>query len=201
MTQLTPLIPQFVAEMRSTAELPLAVTTGRLLSELSDKSYRDAYVAAQLQIGLPFQIKALRSAREWSQGELAHRAGMAQPRISEIEKPGERSLNIETLLRLASAFDCALEVKFVPFSQLVRDSEGYDPANFDIPTFQQDVELGGFSLASVPSMIFYGAATVAQQIVSGPGDTVEYSTYFHFDFAAYSSSAENLILTPMFLKE
>ena len=44
---------------------------------------------------------------------------MTQPRISELETPGERKLTIETLLRLASAFDVALQVRFVPYSELV----------------------------------------------------------------------------------
>jgi transcriptional regulator with XRE-family HTH domain len=132
-------------------ETPITVSSSYLLSELSDKSYRDSYVAAQIRIGLPFQVKALRIARGWSQGELAQRAQMAQPRISEIEKPGERSLNIDTLLRLASAFDCAVSITFVPYSELVMKSEAFDPENFDVPTFSQELDGGLFSQTILPS--------------------------------------------------
>jgi hypothetical protein len=52
---------------------------------------------------------------------------MLQPRISAILKPGKAHLNIETLRRLAEAFDCGLSIQFVPFSELVRRSERFDP--------------------------------------------------------------------------
>jgi len=110
-----------------------------LIAELKDKQYRDAYVASQIRISLPLQIRALRKSRDWTQPELAEHAGMAQPRISEIEKPGERRLNIETLLRLASAFDVALQVNFVPFSEFIDFNEDLDLDNFAIESFAREL--------------------------------------------------------------
>jgi transcriptional regulator with XRE-family HTH domain len=110
-----------------------------LVVELKDKGYRDAYVASQIRIGLPLQVRALRKSRGWTQPELAEYANMAQPRISEIEKPGERKLNIDTLLRLAAAFDVGLQVRFVPFSELINSSESLDLDTLWIPSF--DAEL------------------------------------------------------------
>ena len=110
-----------------------------LVKELRDKSYRDAYVASQIRIGLPYQVRALRQSRDWTQGELAVRAGMAQPRVAEIEKPGKRSLNIETLLRLASAFDVGLEVRFVPITRVIDHSESFDPDHLSIQTFDEEI--------------------------------------------------------------
>ena len=75
-----------------------------------------------------------------TQAALAEKAEMSQPRISEIESPGERNLNIETLLRLASAFDVALEIRFVPFSGLVDRSESFDPESFEVASFEQEIE-------------------------------------------------------------
>ena len=112
-----------------------------LTRELREKQYRDGYVAAQIRIGLPFQTRALRKSRaNMTQAALAKAAGMSQPRISEIESPGERSLNIETLLRLASAFDVGLEIRFVPFGELVDRSESFDPETFTVPTFEDEIE-------------------------------------------------------------
>lgn len=111
----------------------------QLAVELREKDYRDAFVAAQLRVGLPMQCRALRESREWTQPQLAEAAGMSQPRISEIERPGERKLNIETLLRLASAFDVALQVKFVPFSKFVDEDDALDLASFCIPPFEEDL--------------------------------------------------------------
>jgi transcriptional regulator with XRE-family HTH domain len=110
-----------------------------LTKELRDKAYRDAYVASQIRVGLPFQVRGLRRQRSLSQGELANLAGMAQPRISEIEKPGERNLNIDTLLRIASGLDVALQISFVPFSKIVEQSENFDPDNFEVPNFETEI--------------------------------------------------------------
>ena len=192
MTHPMPLILQYAVETKSVPELPLTVSTSRLLSELSNKAYRDAYVGSQIRIGLPFQVKALRTARGWSQGELALQAGMAQPRISEIERPGERSMNIDTLLRLASAFDCGLEVRFCPFSQLVRDSESFDPANFEVPTFQQELEFGWFSEPAVPSVIFCGTFSY-QEIVVRRDELVELNAFCAFNLIVFSPPPQ----TPM----
>ena len=110
-----------------------------LTNELRSKKYRDAYVASQIRMALPFQIRALRKERGLSQGDLAVLTGMAQPRISEIEKPGERRLNIETLLRVASGLDVGLQIRFVPFSEIVDSSERFDPDNFHVPSFDDEL--------------------------------------------------------------
>lgn len=117
-----------------------------LISEMKDKRYRDAYVASQIRIGMPFQVRALRKSRNWSQSQLAERAGMSQPRISEIEKPGARSLNVDTALRIAAACDVGLQVRFVPFSELIEWSETLDiealedSNNVSIPSFEAELE-------------------------------------------------------------
>jgi transcriptional regulator with XRE-family HTH domain len=86
------------------------------------------------------QCRALRESYGWTQPQLADAAGMSQPRISEIERPGERKLNLETLLRLASAFDVALQVRFVTFEKLVDDENQIDLDNFYVAPFEQNIE-------------------------------------------------------------
>lgn len=110
-----------------------------LIGELKDKEYRDAYVASQIAIGLPFQVRALRVSKGWTQEQLAERAGMSQPRIAEIEKPGKRRFNLETLLRIASAHDVGLEVRFAPFGQIIAHDESFDPDSFTVPTFEEEL--------------------------------------------------------------
>lgn len=92
----------------------------KLWRKLRNKAYRDGYTEAQLSIEIPFQIRALRKARGWTQVQLAERCGIPQARISHIEQPGRDPLSLRTLYRLASAFDVGLLVQFVSFSELVR---------------------------------------------------------------------------------
>jgi transcriptional regulator with XRE-family HTH domain len=114
-------------------------TKSSLAEEFKNKAYRDAFVASQLRIGLPLQCRALRENRGWTQPQLAEAAGMRQPRISEMEKPGERKPNLDTLLRLASAFDVALQVRFVPFSQLVDEDDAFDYDTYYVKPFAEDM--------------------------------------------------------------
>ena len=64
-------------------------TDSSLVNELREKEYRDAYVASQIRLGMPFQIRALRNQHGWSQEEFADHIGMSQLRVSEMERPGE----------------------------------------------------------------------------------------------------------------
>ncbi len=111
----------------------------KIADKLQDQEYRTAFVASQINIGIPFQIKALMKARGWTQEQLAERTGMLQPRISAMLKPGKVRPNIETLRRYAEAFDCGLLVRFAPYSELARWSEEFDPEHFTVPSFSEDM--------------------------------------------------------------
>jgi len=113
----------------------------KLIQKLKDPEYRKAFVASQINIGIPFQIRALQKARGWTQEQLAEKAGMLQPRISAMRKPGQSKLNLETIRRLAEAFDCGLIVRFAPFSELVRWSDQFEPDTFNVPSHEADTGL------------------------------------------------------------
>jgi len=112
--------------------------TSRSAEQLKDPEYRKAFVASQVNIGIPFQIRALLKSRGWTQEKLAEKTGMRQPRISGMMSPGKTRPNIETLRRLAEAFDCGLMVRFVSFGDLVKWNNSFDPESFDVPDFEHD---------------------------------------------------------------
>ena len=114
------------------------MTTATMKRLKKGKQHREAFVASQINVGLPFQIRALRKQRDWNQKQLADAAEMLQPRISAMEQPGGGALNLETLRRLAAAFDVALLVKFVPFSELVNFSDAFSPDDFSVASFENE---------------------------------------------------------------
>ena len=110
----------------------------KLWRKLRNKAYRDGYTEAQLSIEVPFQIRALRKARGWTQAQLAERCGIPQAQISHIEQPGRNPLSLRTLYRLSSAFDVGLLVQFVPFSELVQREAVFHPETFRVSSFEDD---------------------------------------------------------------
>lgn len=111
--------------------------------EMTGIEYRHGLIEAQIEIDLPLQIRALRKNRQWTQPELAAATGMKQPRISAMEKPGGANFTLETLKRLAKAFDVALVVHFGPFSELVDWSERFDPQGFSALSYCEEFEANG----------------------------------------------------------
>jgi transcriptional regulator with XRE-family HTH domain len=109
-----------------------------LIELLKDKEYRDAFVSEHIDTGLPFQIKALREEREWSQEKLGSTAGMHQERISTLEDPNYAKFTLKTLKRLASAFDVALMVVFAPFSKLLDWESNLSPEALQAVSFDKD---------------------------------------------------------------
>jgi transcriptional regulator with XRE-family HTH domain len=114
-------------------------TISKLGEKLRDPEYRKAFVASQIGIAIPFQIRAMLKNRPgWTQETIAQRAQMLQPRISGLMTPGKTRPNIETLRRIAEAFDCGLIVRFAPFSELAKWAEEFDPESFSVPSFDED---------------------------------------------------------------
>jgi transcriptional regulator with XRE-family HTH domain len=113
----------------------------------NNKEFRDGFVSAQLSVGLPLQIKALRKQMGWSQVRLAAESGMAQPTISAMENAGHEGFALSSLKKIASAFDVGLVVRFVPYGDLVHWNSEFSPDTFSVPTAKDDPVLNEVSEA------------------------------------------------------
>lgn len=104
------------------------------------------FVAGQIKTGLPFQIRAMRDQRGWTQEEVGKRAGLPQSAVARLENPDTaHSPNVRTLLKLASAFDVALIVRYASFHELAdwveshpRVIKGLSPEALDIKGFEEN---------------------------------------------------------------
>src|SRR5258706_16399084 len=84
-----------------------------------------AFIKAQIETSIPFQMRALRGKR--SQGEMAALTGIKQPRISILERPGSGNIEINTLAEYAAANRIGLIVRFAPVSEMVEWQENFFP--------------------------------------------------------------------------
>jgi|SRR6185437_8574652 len=109
-----------------------------LREEFRDRDYRHAYADESLNTWIATQIKVLREQRRLTQKQLAEMTGMAQPRIAVLEDVNYSSWSINTLRRLAEAFDLRLSVKFEAFSSLIPEIEGMNREALERPQFEDD---------------------------------------------------------------
>lgn len=112
---------------------------GNLRQEFHDRDYRHAYADESLSTYIATQIKILREQRNLTQQTLADLTGMAQPRIAVLEDINYSSWSINTLLRLAEAFDLRLSVKFETFSSLIPEIEGLARESLERASFDDDI--------------------------------------------------------------
>ncbi|SRR6266446_2066154 len=96
----------------------ISTTAKKIWRMMQSKARRDAHVAAHISNTVASQILILREAKGWTQKQLAEKCGMRQSRISALEDPNYENFEAATLRRLASAFDVALTIRFIPFSEL-----------------------------------------------------------------------------------
>ncbi len=92
-----------------------------LATEFHDKEYAHAYVNQFYDMAIAAQIKAIRELRGLSQEELASAAHMQQERISVLENVDYDAWTLKTLRKLGDAFDVAVKVSFVGFSDAIVD--------------------------------------------------------------------------------
>tara|TARA_E500000305_G_C4013379_1_gene234075 strand:+ start:666 stop:1220 length:555 start_codon:yes stop_codon:yes gene_type:complete len=110
----------------------------KLWNKMRGKDYRHAFSATHLSTNTAAQIQTMREYRGWTQKELADSAGMSQPRISKLEDPSYETASLSTLKRVAEAFDTALIVRFVGFSELVDWVTDISPSKMNAPSFSED---------------------------------------------------------------
>ncbi len=111
----------------------------QLWEKMRGKSYRNNFVAAHLSTGIAAQLVTMRGSREYTQKLLAAETGMAPARISVMENPSYDKFTLTTLKRLASAFDVALIVRFVPFHELVDWVADLSPDKMDAISYEDDI--------------------------------------------------------------
>lgn len=111
-----------------------------LWEKFADPEYLQVYNESLIDTTVSTQILTLREAREWTQTELARKAGMRQSRISELEDADYSSWTVTTLRRLAAAFGCGLVVRFAPPSEIVDWANSTSAAKMRPLSYADEVE-------------------------------------------------------------
>jgi transcriptional regulator with XRE-family HTH domain len=110
----------------------------QFIDNRDDKSYRHAYADESLNLSIATQIKVLREQRRLRQKDLAALAAMKQSMISMYENVNYSSWSINTLKKLAEAFDVILDVRFRSFRDLVSLTQGFARESLQVPSFCGD---------------------------------------------------------------
>jgi transcriptional regulator with XRE-family HTH domain len=120
--------------------VPMSGFDRAIRDELPNKEFRESYVAENVRRGLAYQIRALREGRGWSPAEFSRQAGKPQSNISRWEDPTYGKFNLSTLIEIASVFDVALSVRFVPFSRLLAETAVLTPQSMAVSSYDAEKE-------------------------------------------------------------
>jgi transcriptional regulator with XRE-family HTH domain len=113
----------------------------KLVSKLLEsRDSRASYIRRKINMLVPAQLRALRSRKAWTQAQFAQEADMNQPRVSLMERRGALNFNLETLIRVAATHGLGLQVRFVPFSEMLKWEKAFNEATFDVPRIEEDAE-------------------------------------------------------------
>jgi transcriptional regulator with XRE-family HTH domain len=111
---------------------------GKLRNKFQDEDYRHSYAEECLNTMIASQIKILREQQKMTQAKLAEKTGMMQPRLSVLEDANYSNWSINTLKRIARAFDLALTVRFDAFSDVILDFESLSRESMERSSFKED---------------------------------------------------------------
>ena len=124
----------------------------QIQNSLANKEYREALAIEHINTTLAIQIRKMRENRQWNQSDLASRSGKHQETISQWENPDYGRHSMTTLKALATTFDVALLVKFIPFSELVKDMVSLSETRLSPPTFSEEQYYVASSLSGATSL-------------------------------------------------
>jgi ribosome-binding protein aMBF1 (putative translation factor) len=103
-----------------------------------DKEYRQAYMEATVGSNIPMQVHYIRKHRGLSRKQLAKMIGVSKKDIRKFEDNWWMLTDVNTLLKIANAFDCALMVKFVPYSKLAEDVRNMSIHDFEVVAYRDE---------------------------------------------------------------
>src|SRR5258706_2677231 len=140
--------PKIILESSSEKKQPPTNLNSRevLSKRLSaSKEARERFVSSHVDKGYAYQIREMREYKDLSQTELGAMVGMNQNAIHRLESPEYGKATLTTLKRLAAAFDVALIVRFVPFSQLINwisgtpfVDKGLSSGSLAVPSYNEE---------------------------------------------------------------
>ena len=84
----------------------------RLQRDLRDPEFRKAFEEEEVYASLAIQIAKIREEKKLTQQELAKRLHTTQQTVSRLEDVHNKSYSLQTLIKLAEAFDRKLKVQF-----------------------------------------------------------------------------------------
>lgn len=81
---------------------------------LKNRQFRKGYEEELAKLRIVDALIRLRERHGLTQAALAHRMGVSQPFIAKLESGDTHNFSLETLVKLATALDSELEVRFRP---------------------------------------------------------------------------------------
>src|SRR5919109_407392 len=117
---------------------PMSESRDILKEEFQDKEYRHAYAEDFLNTKIAAQIRVLREQRGWTQADLADRIGTKQAGVSRLENVNYSGWKIETLKKIARAFDMTFNGGFESFGKLLDEAEKFSRETLEKPSFEND---------------------------------------------------------------
>lgn len=109
---------------------------------------RHAYVQAEIATALAHQIRVIRKQRGMTQTQLARLLGTTQAAVSRLEDPSYGKVSLHTLTELARIFDTGLQVRFVSFVRMLKDTWKPVPGGLEVESFEDEAPHVGFDYPS-----------------------------------------------------
>lgn len=106
----------------------------------TSEDYRYAFVEERIQTGLAAQIHAIREQRGLDPKQFAEKLGKKLAWVYRLEDPNQPPPTIPSLIEVAKAYDCDLEVRFKPFSETLDDINRLSPDSLRVASFKEEYE-------------------------------------------------------------
>jgi len=110
------------------------------LNKLKSKQFRHAYQREHIRVGIASQIRLIRNKLNISQTQLSEIVGTKQSVISRLEDPDAGSVNLNTLLKIAEAFDVSLIVKFSSFGKFLNEYQDVSPKELAVNSYDEEID-------------------------------------------------------------
>ncbi|MDO8531442.1 MAG: helix-turn-helix transcriptional regulator [Dehalococcoidia bacterium] len=108
---------------------------------LRDPNFRSQFVADYVQEMVATQIRAIREQRKWTQEQLGEAAdGMRQVQVSRLENPDYSGVSLNSLKRVARAFDLGLIIQLAPFNEFLDWVVSVNPEKLVPPSYAEEQE-------------------------------------------------------------